>query len=81
MTSLLLRGRLLSFHRAPESLTDTASYLYEEDGGLLVQDGRIARMGSYSQVKAAAPEGVEEVDHRPHLILPGLIDICRAPAE
>lgn len=74
MTSLLLRGRLLSFHRAPESLTDTASYLYEEDGGLLVQDGGIAKMGSYSQVKAAAPEGVEEVDHRPHLILPGLID-------
>ncbi|WP_312223249.1 guanine deaminase [Rhizobium rhizoryzae] len=74
MTSLLLRGRLLSFHRAPESLTDTASYLYEEDGGLLVQDGRIAKMGSYTQVKAAAPEGVEEVDHRPHLILPGLID-------
>ncbi|KQZ54473.1 guanine deaminase [Rhizobium sp. Root149] len=74
MTSLLLRGRLLSFHRAPESLTDTASYLYEEDGGLLVQDGRIAKMGGYTQVKAAAPEGVEEVDHRPHLILPGLID-------
>ncbi len=74
MTSLLLRGRLLSFHRAPESLTDTGSYLYEEDGGLLLQDGVIARVGSYADVKAAAPEDVEEVDHRPHLILPGLID-------
>ncbi len=34
MTALLLRGRILSFHSRPESLTDTASYLYEEDGGI-----------------------------------------------
>ncbi|MGN7293145.1 guanine deaminase [Rhizobium sp. SAFR-030] len=74
MTPLLLRGRLLSFHRAPASLTDTGSYLYEEDGGLLVEDGRISAVGAYAEVKAGAPETVEEVDHRPHLILPGLID-------
>ncbi len=74
MTSLLLRGRLLSFHRAPENLADTASYLYEEDGGLLVADGRIVKVGCYADVKAAAPEGVQEIDHRPHLILPGFID-------
>lgn len=74
MTSLLLRGRLLSFHRAPESLADTASYHYEQDGGLLLEDGRIVRIGSYADVRAKAPEDVAEVDHRPHLILPGLID-------
>lgn len=74
MTSLLLRGRLLSFHRAPSSLSDTASYVYEEDGGLLIEDGRILKIGSYTDVKAAVPEGVQEVDHRPHLILPGFID-------
>jgi guanine deaminase len=74
MTCLLLRGRLFSFHRAPESLTDAASYLYEEDGGLLIEDGRIVKVGAYRDVKAQAPETAEEVDHRPHLILPGLID-------
>lgn len=74
MTALLLRGRLLSFHRRPESLDDRASYLYEEDGGLLVENGVIAAIGPYAAVKAEAPDGVEEKDHRPHLILPGLID-------
>lgn len=74
MTSLLLRGRLLSFHRAPASLSDSKSYYYEEDGGLLLEGGRIAKIGPFAEVKAAAAEGVGEVDHRPHLILPGLID-------
>lgn len=74
MTCLLLRGRLLSFHRAPESLTDITSYLYEEDGGLLIEDGLILKVGSYADVKAAASQDAQEVDHRPHLILPGFID-------
>src|SRR6218665_2048332 len=74
MTSLLLRGRLLSFHRRPESLDDRASYLYEEDGALLVEDGVIAAVGAYAAVKAEAPGDAAEIDHRPHLILPGFID-------
>ncbi len=75
MTMLLLRGRLLSFKRAPLSIDDTASYLYIEDGGLLVSEGKIAAIGEYADVRAKAPEGVEEKDHRPHLIVPGLIDM------
>lgn len=74
MTSLLLRGRLLSFHRRPEGLDDRASYLYVEDGGLLIEDGVIAAIGDYADVKANAPQDVDETDHRPNLILPGFID-------
>ena len=74
MTATLLRGRLLSFHRRPESLEDRASYLYEEDGGLLIEDGVIAAIGDYQTVKADAPDDAQEIDHRPHLILPGFID-------
>ena len=74
MTARLLRGRLLSFHRMPESLDDRASYFYEEDGGLLIENGVIAAIGAYATVKADAPEGVEEIDHRPNLTLPGFID-------
>ena len=70
----LLRGRLLSFHRRPETLSDASSYTYEEDGGLLIENGRITASGPYETVKAAAPAGVAIIDHRPHLILPGLID-------
>lgn len=75
MTDTLIRGRLLSFKRAPQSLTDSDSYLYEHDGGLLIDaDGKITAAGDYAKVKAAAPEDVVEIDHRPHLILPGFID-------
>ncbi|NLS04372.1 guanine deaminase [Rhizobium sp. P32RR-XVIII] len=74
MTTKLLRGRLLSFKRAPQSLTDTDSYSYETDGGLLIEGGKIAATGGYADVMAKAPEGTEEIDHRPHLIMPGFID-------
>jgi len=75
MTMTLLRGRLLSFRRAPLSLADSESYFYETDGGLLIENGIIAAIGAYADVKAKAPAEVAEIDHRPHLIMPGLIDM------
>lgn len=74
MTATLLRGRLLGFVRRPEGIDDHDAYRYEEDGGILVEDGRIAAVGPYALVRAAAPEGIDEIDHRPCLILPGFID-------
>jgi guanine deaminase len=71
----LLRGRLLSFKRAPQDLDDADSYVYESDGGLLIENGTITAAGPYADVKTKAPADVVEVDHRPHLILPGLIDM------
>ncbi|MDQ0561771.1 guanine deaminase [Rhizobium mesoamericanum] len=75
MTHTLLRGRLLSFLRAPQDLGDTGSYLYESDGGLLIKDGLIIACGAYDKVSAQAPADVRSVDHRPHLIMPGFIDM------
>jgi len=72
--TLLLRGRTLSFHRAPEAVDDHAAYVYDEDGAVLIQDGTILASGAYDAVKPHAPDGVDTVDHRPHLILPGFID-------
>ena len=74
MTATLIRGRTLSFRRKPESLDDHAAYVYEDDGALLVADGLILASGSYAAVKPQAPADVAEIDHRPHLILPGFID-------
>jgi len=74
MNAILLRGRLLSFVDRPAAIDDARSYRYESDGGLLMVDGRIAASGPYASVKASSPADVEEVDHRPHLILPGFID-------
>lgn len=70
----LLRGRLLSFKHLPQSLDDTDSYTYENDGGLLIENGTIVATGPYADIKAQAPHSVTEIDHRPHLILPGFID-------
>ncbi|RWY87925.1 guanine deaminase [Rhizobium leguminosarum] len=75
MTKTLLRGRLLSFHRAPLSLADSQSYLYEEDGGLLIENGLITAIGPYGDIKAKAAVDTAEIDHRPHLIMPGFIDM------
>ncbi|TYR30275.1 guanine deaminase [Mesorhizobium microcysteis] len=74
MSATLLRGRVLSFLRKPETIDDNASYHYEEDGGILIRDGRIEAVGDFTSVKAQAGEGVETVDHRPHLLMPGFID-------
>ena len=74
MTDLLLRGRVLSFRTRPESLDDRASYVFEEDGAVLICDGRIVAVGDYSAVALEAGTGVKTVDHRPGLILPGFID-------
>jgi guanine deaminase len=70
----LLRGRLLSFLRRPEDIKDEGSYVYHEDGGLLIENGKIAAVGDYAAVRRQASDRVETQDHRPYLIMPGFID-------
>ncbi|WP_408913592.1 guanine deaminase [Brucella pseudogrignonensis] len=74
MTKLLIRGRVLTFREEPQSLDDAQSYRYIEDGAVLVENGRIARLGDYADVSAEVGHDVKVADHRPHLILPGFID-------
>ncbi|CZT35847.1 guanine deaminase [Rhizobium sp. 9140] len=74
MTSTLLRGRTLTFRRRPLSMDDAQAYIYETDGALLLRDDLIVANGAYATVREQAPEDVIEIDHRPHLILPGFID-------
>jgi guanine deaminase len=70
----LLRGRTLSFAARPRARDDHQSYVYEEDGALLMADGKIIAAGPYDTVIGEAPDAVEIIDHRPHLLLPGFID-------
>jgi guanine deaminase len=74
MTDTLLRGRTLTFLRWPDSIDDHAAYTYQEDGGLLIGEGKIVAAGSYAEVARQAGEGTKKIDHRPHLLLPGFID-------
>ncbi len=67
----LLRGRVLTFLNEPQAIDDTQSFYYEEDGAILIVDGLITAVGRYDDLKS---ENLEEIDHRPHLLLPGMID-------
>ncbi|MDQ0319083.1 guanine deaminase [Pararhizobium capsulatum DSM 1112] len=74
MNELLIRGRVLTFVDEPNGLEDTASYRYFEDGAVLVRAGRVVTSGPYDRVKGLATADAEIADHRPNLVLPGLID-------
>jgi guanine deaminase len=74
MSDLLIRGRVLTFVREPEGIDDTAAYRFHEDGAVLVADGKIAGVGAYGEVAKQVGGNVRIADHRPHLVLPGLID-------
>lgn len=69
-----VRGRLLSFRRAPVEPGDTGSYAHIPDGLLLIADGRIAAVGAYADLKDRVPAGVTVAHHPDGLILPGFID-------
>ena len=74
MTERLIRGRVLTFVAEPQGIDDTASYRYHEDGAVLVRDGKVVDTGDYAEVSKLAGADVEVADHRPSLVLPGLID-------
>ncbi|MHB1110698.1 MAG: guanine deaminase [Devosia sp.] len=71
MTRKVLRGRVLSFVEEPETLDDTSSYRFIEDGAVEIEDGTIVRVGPF---EGSHDAGTQVIDHRPHLILPGFID-------
>jgi guanine deaminase len=71
MGQTLIRARLLSFLREPQSPEDTESFRYIEDGALLIEGGIIRAMGEFGAVSA---EGAQVIDHRPYLLMPGFID-------
>lgn len=74
----ILRGRVLTFLSEPQGLDDDASYRYIEDGAVVIDisSGKImlvAAWGDGPRWSDGTPP--EIIDHRPHLILPGLIDM------
>jgi len=69
-----IRGRLLSFLRAPLGPGDHGSHRFIEDGLLLVEEGRIAAVGEHAALRGRIPEGVAVAHHPDGLILPGFID-------
>ncbi len=74
LSSRAIRGRLLSFVRAPQGAGDAQSYRYFDDGIIVVQNGRIEAAGPADQLIAQLPAGMPVEHHADALILPGFID-------
>jgi guanine deaminase len=74
MTDRAIRGRLLSFLRAPRGAGDAESHRYLDDGLIIVKDGRIAMVGPAAELASRLPAGMPVDHHRAALILPGFID-------
>ena len=71
-----IRGRLLTFLRAPRGAGDAQSYRFIEDGVVLVKDGRIEAVGPAHDISARLPAGIpteryrRRADHCPDFIDP-----------
>ncbi len=68
------RASILHFRDDPASASAERAFEYFEDGILVVEEGRVARVGPAEALLAALPRGVSVEDRRPMLILPGFID-------
>ncbi len=73
MSIKILRGRVLSFTSEPQNIDDKASYIYIEDGAIIIKNGRISELGEYSDI-IKSNKNAKIIDHRPYLLMAGFID-------
>ncbi|MDX5377036.1 MAG: guanine deaminase, partial [Halomonas sp.] len=74
--SRLIRAELLSFDADPGEGDKPAegSVRHYADGALWLENGRIKAIDDYAALAPRLPEGIEVVDHRGKLVVPGFID-------
>jgi len=68
------RAAILHFRDDPGVASAADTFEYLEDGLLVVEDGRVARVGPAEPLLASLPRATNVVDRRPALILPGFVD-------
>src|ERR1700733_14371478 len=70
-----IRGRRVSFLRAPSGAGDAASYRYIDDGLVLIAgDGRIEAAGPAAELLPRLPADAQVAHYPGALIMPGFID-------
>jgi guanine deaminase len=69
-----LRGQLLDFIDDPAEVGASASHRYHRDGLLVIEDGRIAKVGDPQALLSELPPGTPVDEYPDCLIMPGLID-------
>ena len=68
------RGAILSFKDDPGVTSPCDSHVHFEDGLLVVEDGRVARVGPAEALLPTLPRGTPVTDHRGRLLMPGFVD-------
>ncbi len=68
------RAALLHCLADPREVGVEASYEYFEDGLLLVEDGKVARLGAADDLLSSLPAGTALIEYPDALITPGFID-------
>lgn len=68
------RARILHCLSDPGESGDAAAMEYFDDGAMLIESGRIAKLGPAADVLPQLAEEIEIIDHAGKLIIPGLID-------
>ena len=72
--SIFLRGSILHFLRDPGAEAEPAAWEYWDDGCLKIVDGRVAALGTATQILGTRAAGDVVHDHSGKLILPGFVD-------
>ena len=68
------RGSLLHCLADPGEDSDPSAWAYDDDGLLVVDEGRVVAAGDAGPLLETLPAGVEVTDYRGRLIVPGFID-------
>lgn len=69
------RGAILHFRDDPGRAPERDACEYFEDGLLVVENGRVARVSRFGELAATLPRDTAIADCRPCLFVPGFIDI------
>lgn len=72
--TLAHRGAILYFLSDPGPQDDPRSFVYIEDGILLVHNGLVAKVGPAAQLLPDLPANVAVIEHANGLLTPGFID-------
>jgi guanine deaminase len=68
------RGSILHFLRRPESISDTDSFQFIEDGLLIIESGKISKIDEFTIASKTLSKDIIIVDYSGYILFPGFID-------
>lgn len=72
-STTVYRAAILHFLSDPD-IDGDKSYQFYQDGALVIEEGKVARLGEAAEVLSTLATDVSIVEYTDHLIIPGMID-------